>query len=324
MYTFERIKVYYLLLSTELSTAKLHVQQQTRIQVNNQTIEHMMLYSTDKLLMSVFKQKNIKLVEIGSGEVLSEIALQDKPRLLCMAANHLAAAALVNKRIQFIKVNGSTLKEESVLNVNIDVFGVAAHNDNLVVSHDPGLILSMNGTVIQKQDNTTAGREVCKTPQVIEPTCKERSHDPPGLQIISRDGAVIHKQDNTTAGREVFKHPRWIATTSDSIYVTDWGTHQITRLDSSLTILQTFTGSLLKDPHGIISLSRDQLLVCCKNNNRIVQIRPSTNSISVLLEKQHGIESPQSLGFCKVQKKLYVAPNSDKVLVYQRCCEHLF
>ena len=261
-------------MSTDLSATKL--QQKASIQLNKKTVEDMMLCSTDKLLLSIFEQKKVTLVEMGSGEVLSEIALQDNPRLMCMVATHLAATTLGKRGIQFIQINGSTLKEKSMLNLDIDVYGVSAHNDNLVVSHDP-----------------------------------------PGLQIISRDGAVIHKLDNTTAGREVFKSPRWIATTSDSIYVTDWGTHQITRLDSSLTILQTFTGPLLQFPCGIIPLNRYQLLVCSRDNNSIVQIRPSTNSMTSLLEKQHGIESPHSLCFCKVQKKLYVAPKRDKVLVYQ-------
>ena len=101
--------------------------------------------------------------------MLSEIALQDQPRIMCKAETHIAAVALVNKRIQFIKLNGSTLKEGLVLNLNIDVYGVAAHNDNRVVSHDPpGLqIISRNGAVIHKLDNTTAGREVFKSPRWI-------------------------------------------------------------------------------------------------------------------------------------------------------------
>ena len=102
------LKIIIKFMSTDLSTTKL--QQKASIQLNNQKIEDMLLYSTDKLIVSILEQKKVILVERGSGEVLSEIALQDKPRLLCMAANHLAAAALVNKRIQFIKVNGSTLK----------------------------------------------------------------------------------------------------------------------------------------------------------------------------------------------------------------------
>jgi len=165
-----------------------------------------------------------------------------------------------------------------MLKVDVYVMGVAAYNNNLVFAYDP-----------------------------------------PGVKMISKDGAVIHKLDNTTAGREVFKSPRWVATTLDSIYVTDFGTHTITRLDASLTIVQTFSGPMIKNPHGIMSLNRDQLLVCNKTiNSNIVLIRPSTNSITVLLNKQHGIKSPKSLCFSK-QQKLYIAPGGEttSVLVYK-------
>jgi len=238
----------------------------------------MVLVSPNKLLLSIFVDKKVVLVDSASHKVLSEIVLQDNPRYVCMTSAHLAATTLVNKQIQFIKVNGSSLEAETTVNVDVDVIGIAAYQNNLVVSHG----------------------------------------SPPGVKIISQDGAVIQKLDNITAGREVFKNPRWIATTSDdSIYVTDWGTNEITRLDSNLTILQTLSCDMLKAPHGIISLNREQLLVCNFDNSSVVLVRPNRNSFTDLLGKQHGIENPYSLCFCKEQKKLYVAPYGDKVLVFQ-------
>jgi len=166
---------------------------------------------------------------------------------------------------------------DSITNVHVKVYGIATYSKTLVVSHER-----------------------------------------PGVQIITKDGRTIQNLDNTTAGREVFKEPRWITTTSDgSIYVTDWGTDNITRMDSSLTILQTFSGDMLKGPHGIISLNKDQLIVCSWENSSVVLIRPSTSSMTVLLDKQRGIKEPRYLCFCKEQKKLYVAPNADTILVYK-------
>jgi len=238
----------------------------------------MVLVSSNQLLLSIFEDKKVVLVNGGSHQVLSEIVLQDKPLIICMTSAHLAATTLVNKQFQLIKVNGITLEAQTAVNVDVNVIGIAGYKNNMVVSYDR-----------------------------------------PGVKIISKDGAVIHNLDNTIAGREVFKNPRCIATTSDdSIYVTDWGTHKITKLNSSLTILQTFYGSMLNAPHGLISLSRDQLLVCNKlNDNIMMMIRPSTNSMTVILEKQHGIKSPQSICFCKEQKMMYVAPFGEKILVYQ-------
>ena len=251
---------------------------QPAITLDKHKITDMILVSTSKLMVSIFEQRKIILLDCGSGQVLSEIALHEKPRCLCLTSSHLAATTLVNNKISFITINESILEAASTINVDVNVHGIATLWNNFVISYDP-----------------------------------------PGVKVISKDGAVIHKLDNKTAGREVFKNPRRIATTpDDSIYVTDWERHELTRLDPSLTILQTFSGSMLKGPHGINeSLNKDQLLVCCRGNNSVVLIRPSTNSMTVLLGKQHGIERPQSVCFCKEQKKLYVAPYGDRVLVYQ-------
>jgi len=233
-----------------------------------------------KVLLAADNKNKLILLDGKTDIVLSEIVLNDKPRFICMVDSHRAATTLASKKIQFIKVKDNNLVDETVLDVDVDVMGIAACQNNLVVS------------------------------------CVH----PPGVKIISKNGAVIHKLDNTTTGRELFKKPRRIAITSDdSIYVTDWGTDEITRLDSSLTILQTFSSDMLKGPHGIIALNRDQLIVCSYDNNSIVQIRPSTNSMMVLLDKQHGLDYPCSLCFCKEQMKLNIAPVGDttRILVYK-------
>jgi len=253
---------------TDLTVATL--KRQPDIQLENEKLEiiDMTDVSEDKFLLSAKNKSKLVLLDSKTDKVLSEIILKDKPRFICMVDSQTAATTLVDKKIQFIRVKDNTLEDEALLDVDVDVMGIAAYQNNLVVSF----------------------------------------HDPPGVRIISKDGAVIHKLDNTTAGREVFKEPRWIATTSDdSIYVTDWGTDEITRLDSSLTILQTFSGSLLNGPFGVIALNRDQLLTCSRRKNSILLIRPGTNSMTVLLDKQHGIEKPRAICFCKEQKKLYIA-----------------
>jgi len=235
--------------------------------------------SGDKFLLSPENQEKVVLVDSRRDTVLSEIVLKAKPRFICMVDSQQAATTLDNKTIQFIKINQNTLIDDGVVNVNVNVLGIAAHNNNIVVSYDP-----------------------------------------PGVQIISKNGAVIHKLDNTITGREVFLKPRWITTTSDgSIYVTDWGTNKITRLDSSLTILHTFAWPMLVGPHGLLAMNGDQLIVCNYRKDNIVLIEPSSSSMTVILEKQHGIEGPCSICFCKEQKKLYVAPvvETSNIMVYK-------
>ena len=251
------------------------------LQLSNEKIEmgDMIKVSDDKILFMAKTKSKLILLDSKTETVLSEIVLKGKPRFMCMGDANQVATTLSSKKVQFLNIKDDKLIDDSILDVDVHMMGVAAYNNHLVVSYDP-----------------------------------------PGVRIISKGGAVIHKLDNTTTGREVFKNPRYIATTADgSIYVTDWGMNNITRLDSNLTLLQTFSGLIVNGPHGIIALNRDQLLVCNKRNNNILLIRPSTNSMTVLLDKQHGIQKPQSFCFCKKQKKVYVAPigETTSVLAYK-------
>ena len=243
-------------------------------------IVDMTAVSCHKIILSSKNRKKVVLVDTITDTVLSDIVLKAQPRFICMTGSQQAATTLDNNKIQFIKVNDTLLIDDSILDVDVDVFGIAPHNNNIVVSYSA----------------------------------------PPGVQIISKIGTVIHKIDNTTAGREMFNKPRYIATTSDgSIYVTDWETNKIIRLDATLTILHTFAWPILGRPHGIFSMNRDQLLVCNKQKNNIVLIEPSKSSMTVILVKQHGVEKPCSICFCMEQKKLYVAPYNvtSSILVYK-------
>ena len=90
-------------------------------------------------------------------------------------------------------------------------------------------------------------------------------------------------------------------------------------VDASLNILQTFTSPLLQDLRGIISVTEDQVLVCSHMNNSILLLQPSTNTVTTLLGKDDGIDSPHSLAYCPDQKRLYIAPSylTDTIKVYQ-------
>jgi len=149
------------------------------------------------------------------------------------------------------------------------------------------------------------------------------SYDHPGVKIISKEGAMIENLDNATAGEEVFEKPRWITTAiDDSIYVTDWGTHKVIRLDSRLTILQTFSGPMPNAPCGIIALNRDQLLVCSFHNNSIVLIRPSLDNKKVILETQHGIEKPYSICYCR-EKRFFTLRKMETRFVSISCPNYI-
>ena len=109
---------------TELSACKL--KKQPNIQLDKQDIDDMVVVSTNKLLLSIPVDKKVVLVNRASHRVLSKIVLQDKLQFICMTSAHLAAITLANNQIQFIKVNGFTLKAEITVNEDVIVMGIAA------------------------------------------------------------------------------------------------------------------------------------------------------------------------------------------------------
>jgi len=136
--------------------------------------------------------------------------------------------------------------------------------------------------------------------------------------VVTTDGKVSHQFDKEGTSQH-FKWPDFLTTSVDNlIYVSDYGTNTITRLNSSLQLLQTFPSPLLSWPRGIISISPDQLLVCSYYNGRIVVLNTRTGKSSILLGYQDGIVCPWSLIYCPEQKKLYVAKyQTDKLNVYR-------
>jgi len=102
------------------------------------------------------------------------------------------------------------------------------------------------------------------------------------------------------------------------VFISDSGKHTITKVDAQLNLLQTFTSPLLQTPYGITAVTEDQILVCSQDNNSLLLLQPSTNTVSALLGKNDGIEWPHSLAYCTDQKKLFVAQVSTGTIhVYQ-------
>jgi len=274
------INLFFLLLLVDVSATTLVPLPNLTLETETLKVFCMTLVSEDKILFSDAINKKIILFDKCNGKQFSEILLRASPRIIYMVDNSQAVASTSDKYIQWINIPSNVLTTDSEIKVDVEIYGLTCRGDNFVVAHE----------------------------------------SPPGVAIIGKDGKVIHKVDNVISGRKLFENPRCITTPSDgSIYVTDRGTRQIFRFDACLTVLQSFSGELLSYPLGIIYINRDQLLVCNKDDDNIILIRPSSNSMTVLLDKQHGIECPTSLGFCKEQKKLYISSlgQLNSVLVFK-------
>jgi len=178
--------------------------------------------------------------------------------------------------------------------------------------------------MIKVKDKTlTKGRELTVSGSIYGLTSSRNSLvvsycSQPWLEAISMDGKVLHQFDKLKS--QQFKSPYFMCTTpGGSVFISDYGTNAITKVDEQLNLLQTFTSPLLQEPRGITAVTEDQILVCSYSNNSIVLLQPSTNTMSTLLGEDDGIEDPYSLTYCPDHKKVYVAPSSytATIKVYQ-------
>jgi len=198
---------------------------------------------------------------------------------ICMVGRELAAVVHSSRRkLQLVHMRGGRLTPGTVLGVKADCWGVAGSGDNVVVSYN----------------------------------------SPPWLEVMSTDGRVLHQYQDPGAA-PTFKSPDFLTTSNDGfICVTDLKLYTITKLDSSLKVLNTFSDPQLSGPQGITSVGDGQLLVCSWNNS-IVHVNVNSGMMTTILEGEDGIVDPRSLTYCPQQHKLFVCTynDTDSIQVYQ-------
>jgi len=238
------------------------------------------MVSPDSLLLSNRTKKSIQHVDSRTGSTLSEVSMLYNPWEICMVGRELAAVAYGGlNKLQLVHVRGGRLTLGTVLNVKATCWGVAGSGDNVVVSYG----------------------------------------STPWLEVISTDGRVLHQYQDPGAA-PTFKWPYFLTTSNDGfIYVTDFSLNTITKLDSSLKVLKTFSDPQLNGPQGITSVGDGQLLVCCYPNNSIVHVNVNSGKMTTILGKKDGIVEPRSLAYCPQQHKLFVCTGdkTDSIQVYQ-------
>jgi len=250
---------------------QLHRQQDLKVDTGGFGIEDITVVSDTRLLAAVWWGSRVMLVDSQTGGTVAQVTLPAIPRRVCMWDTNTAVVTLDGQKVQFININGDSLKILGrSFSVNGNVWGVGRSGDRLVVSY------------------------------VL----------PPGLEVLSMDGRVMHTFSNQAAGRDVFESPYFITTSTDGmVYVSDEGNSTITQLDMNLHVTRTFSDPMLQAPRGILSVSADQVLVCSRENHRILLLCPSTGVFTSILGQQDRIKNPYALTYSPSQRKLYVVPS---------------
>ena len=246
-------------------------QRQQDLQVDSQEwdIHDIAVVSPTEMLLCDWEQNKVKLVNSIAGGVVASVSVPHGPLRICLLSESMAAVSLSAKKVQFIRVGRGSLTLDRMLDVDEEIYGITTLDSCLVTS----------------------------------------STDPPGVTIMSVDGKLMYTVDNQKAGREVFKEPYFLTSSVDGyIYVSDWDTNTVTKLDNKLNMQKTFTDPSLQGVRGIVSISCDQLLMCSKANHIIVLLNTRFGKTTVLLGQQDGLKEPWALTYCHTQRKLFVAP----------------
>jgi len=236
--------------------------------------------SPDSLLISNLTKLSIQHVDSRTGSTLSEVSTKPRrPYRICLLGGERAAVTMSGKKVQLVHVRGDRLTLGTVLGVKADCWGVAPSGDNVVVSYD----------------------------------------EPPWLEVMSPNGSVLH-QFQDPAAAQTFQSPNFLTTSSDGFhYVADFNLDTITKLDSSLKVLQTFSDPQQRGLFGITSVGDGQLLVCSWSKHSIVHVDVNSGKVTTILGGKDGIVKPRSLAFCPQQRKLFVCTDNetDSIQVYQ-------
>ena len=250
--------------------SQLQRQEDIKVNTGGKEIFDIAVVSDTRLLVIVYLNKRVILVNSQTGGTVAKVSLKSNPRSVCMFNNIMAVVTLSDKSLQFININGDILELGRSFRLNGDVCGVARSEDKIVVSYG----------------------------------------SPPWLQVLSMDGTIMHTFNTRAAGGDEVKWPVFIATNADGmVYVSDLDKSTFKQLDSNLHVIRTYSDPILQDPRGIICVSADQVLVCSLNNHKILLLCPSTGAMTSILGQQDGIKEPWALTYSPSQKKLYVVPN---------------
>ena len=223
--------------------------------------------SPTELLVCDYGSMTVYLVDSIVGVIVTKISTPESPIKICVLREGISAVTLEGKKVLFLKVGRGSLTLDTVMEFDNNVYGIASLNNNLVVS--------------------------CVSPSRVE--------------MMTMEGEIICTVDNEEAGRMVSHNPVLLTNSKDGhIFVSDLKSNTVTKLDNKLVVMRRYTDPNLQLICGIKSISRDQLLVCCQNNHRIVMLNTRTGNTTVLLGKQDGLSYPYALTYCHTQRKLFV------------------
>ncbi|XP_052807415.1 uncharacterized protein LOC128236538 [Mya arenaria] len=241
-------------------------------------LSDLFLLPRDKLLLGDWNDRKVKLVDLRTNNLLSQVSVPGHPMGMCLISENRVAVTLritgMIGSIQFVEINGQLCLGESI-KLDGGCLAIGYHNDRLIVSYRSGKVEKMD-----------------------------------------MSGKVIEKIDSDDSGKPVFGYPWQLTVVGEGqeavLYVSDNYKNTITKLDMDLNILQTFEDPALREPAGITAVG-NQLLICDRGSNNIMCLDLTSSQMTQLLKK-NAEQNPKSVCYSQQQKRLYVTGEHDNVV----------
>ncbi|XP_060593629.1 E3 ubiquitin-protein ligase TRIM71-like [Ruditapes philippinarum] len=233
----------------------------------------MVLISTTNMIVADYNNKKIKIINIDTGTLVSEIILSSSPRdVIKLPQNKLAVALPAEKCIQIVSYTDTSLSLDRRIDVGESCYCVAYCQDKLVVgcNFNPGklVILDLDGNIIQVFD--TPG--LFKGPDKI---------------VISSDEKFMYVSNYDGQQSEVVK--------------VDWQGN----------VLQRFADQGYIYPKGIQELEDGTLLVCYTDSSNIVRLSSSFKKCEIVGLEKTDFYNPVAVYYNDRNHKLYISCSSE-------------
>jgi len=236
----------------------------------NCSLTGMALVEHNRIILCDNNNQSVKILDLLSCRRISTVRVSSKPYDVCAIPKQQFAISLPNEgKIQMIKIQGSLALTTSFKTRN-NCRGIRNVRNTLVVTYWDGN----------------------------------------GLEILDLDGQVLKQIQSDENGQPLILTPFYVAVDrlGRNIYVSDHHRNTITKLDLELNVLHTFVNQAIKGPRSMFAVDECHLLVCSRENDKILLLNTETEEVHTFLGVEHGVQSPQ-----------YVCYSSDLETVFVTC-----
>jgi hypothetical protein len=240
----------------------------------------MVMHSTTHLIVADCGNNNVKMMDIETGTLVSEIALSSAPQdMIKLPGQKLAVALPDEKNIQIISYTDTSLCLDRRIDIGESCNCVAYCQDKLVVGCNVNpeklVILDFDGNITQVFD----------TPGLF---------GGPAKIVISSDEKFMFISDFNFSSRK----------------------SKCIKMDWQGNIVQTFEHQGYESPLGIQELKEGTLLVCYTYSHNIAKLSSSFTKYNMVRLEKTEMHYPRALAYSDRDERLFISCSSGQGIIF--------